>query len=170
MTENTVSISCLSQSINGLIYFPLLTSIPFSPDNPLPLNTFIIIVSTLSFLFVLLFSSEVLSLVKLIFSLLFVSFKLFFLFFLVLLLLSLSFIFIIFLSPILIIFSLLFLFLLLFLLLSSIITSFLLLVFFDGLSYLLNKLISIFALSNSSLNNWVISSTFLAFFIFFRKS
>ena len=44
------SIVSLLISINGLIYFSLLGSIPFSPSNPVPLNIFKIIVSILSFL------------------------------------------------------------------------------------------------------------------------
>ena len=44
------SISSLFASINGLIYIPDFASIPFKPERPAPLITFIIIVSTLSLL------------------------------------------------------------------------------------------------------------------------
>ena len=40
----------LKKLINGLIYIPLLGSIPFNPEIPLPRIIFIIIVSALSFL------------------------------------------------------------------------------------------------------------------------
>ena len=44
------SITSLFTSIRGLIYFPLIGSIPFSPAIPAPLTIFIIIVSALSFI------------------------------------------------------------------------------------------------------------------------